>query len=388
MDLTESGTEPVDINIDELFSAYFPLPYRVISTLLIGIWAWGLSLYILSAVRIDVESLLRFNVQHAGPPLYKSVFQIGTVLTLIYSVNGVLYWISGYTRTVFHVLGVDLFPLLCFFTIPIVFFYPGIAFRQSGRYRFLRTLRRISIGGLDRESRFADVLAADALTSYTKVLGDVWIMSCMLTSRRSIAEIPDRTCGGRLVVPIIISVPYAIRLRQCLIDYIRSGGQQRVHLLNAAKYSTTFPVIFLSVFQRSIGFEKLGVYHLWVLSMIVNSVYSFYWDVAMDWDLTLFETSVKSSSNRGLRSILHFPPSFYYAAIGLDFILRFTWSLKLSPHLYFLNDFEGGVFVLEVLELLRRWIWLVLRIETEWIRTTSSGRLPVSDVPMVHEAKD
>ena len=56
----------------------------------------------------------------------------------------------------------------------------------------------------------------------------------------------------------------------------------------------------------------------------------------------------------------------YYAAILLDLVLRCTWSLKLSPHLDHFNDLEGGIFVMELLEIFRRWIWLFFRMETEW----------------------
>jgi hypothetical protein len=50
----------------------------------------------------------------------------------------------------------------------------------------------------------------------------------------------------------------------------------------------------------------------------------------------------------------------------MDLMLRCTWSFKLSPHLDHFNDLEGGIFVMELLEVLRRWIWIFFRVETEW----------------------
>jgi len=47
-------------------------------------------------------------------------------------------------------------------------------------------------------------------------------------------------------------------------------------------------------------------------------------------------------------------------------MLRCTWSFKLSPHLDHFNDLEGGIFVMEFLEVLRRWMWIFFRVETEW----------------------
>ena len=101
-----------------------------------------------------------------------------------------------------------------------------------------------------------------------------------------------------------------------------------------------------------------------------NSFYSFYWDVAKDWDLTLFSSTRERNSRDhpwGLRRHTHFhKKQIYYAAIIIDMILRCTWSLKLSPHLDHFNDLEGGIFIMEFLEVLRRWMWIFFRVETEW----------------------
>ena len=69
----------------------------------------------------------------------------------------------------------------------------------------------------------------------------------------------------------------------------------------------------------------------------------------------------------GLRRHTHFhTKEMYYGAIVVDLMLRCTWSLKLSPHLDHFNDLEGGIFIMEFLEVLRRWMWIFFRVETEW----------------------
>jgi hypothetical protein len=106
--------------------------------------------------------------------------------------------------------------------------------------------------------------------------------------------------------------------------------------------------------------------------VFLNSFYSFYWDVAKDWDLSLFSSkSTRNSPDHpwGLRRSLHFhSKEIYYTAIAVDCMLRCTWSFKLSPHLDHFNDLEGGIFVMELLEIIRRWLWIFLRVETEWVR--------------------
>ena len=104
--------------------------------------------------------------------------------------------------------------------------------------------------------------------------------------------------------------------------------------------------------------------------VFLNSFYSFYWDVSKDWDLSLFSSSSKRKDPEhpyGLRKHRFFPSDkMYYAAIVVDFLLRCTWSFKLSPHLDHFNDLEGGIFTMEILEVARRWVWIFLRAETEW----------------------
>ncbi|KAK5170813.1 hypothetical protein LTR04_003241 [Oleoguttula sp. CCFEE 6159] len=181
---------------------------------------------------------------------------------------------------------------------------------RTGRYRFLSTLKRVSIGGLAEahDGKFGDILMADVLTSYAKVLGDLFVALCMfVSSGKSSTGQPDRGCGGQFLVPIIISVPSMVRLRQCLIEFLRvqrskggpeaaSAGWGGQHLANALKYASAFPVIILSALQRGYDPAKMGMsearlFRLWLFFVFLNSFYSFYWDVAKDWDLTLFSSA-------------------------------------------------------------------------------------------------
>lgn len=273
---------------------------------------------------------------------------------------------------------------------------------HTGRSRLLATLKRVSIGGLAeaKDGKFGDILLADVLTSYARVFADLFVCICMfLTRDGSATDRPDRDCGGGILVPLIMAVPSAIRLRQCLIEYYRVrrspfnqatgwGGQ---HLANAAKYSTAFPVIALGSMLRNLSVQdravSTGLYRGWVVACLLNSFYSFYWDVAKDWDLTLFSESNDRDSPEhpfGLRRrLLIHKPGVYYAVITMDLVLRCTWMMKLSPRLDHLTDFEGSIFLIQFLEVFRRWVWIFFRIETEWIRSTSTG-LGLDDILMTN----
>jgi hypothetical protein len=376
---------------------------------------------------------------------------------------------------------------------------------------------------------FSDVILADILTSFAKVLGDLFISACQiwyggitqgrvgqkgwprvitlsmiwcvaisshaeaeLIRRHSIHPI-DLVCaydGHYLTfyvtaahLRLIHSLPYAIRCRQCLLEYYQSGFTSPRPLANSLKYLSAFPVILLSAaqknvvkdiaLQKGITVQQLGdtgerwfgehrLFRLWLLAVVVNSMFSFWWDVEMDWGLRLCEvdtwlgegrgqgratglhaasrrlsadmtligrlkrlyrrgssishhrspvptpspvlpstghlpnnpssspnssnlltipnSSTSSSSTRlfafGLRPQLLLPdPIVYHLFTAIDLILRFTWSLKLSSHLHTISEIESGVFMMEALELVRRWMWVFVRVEWEAVKMGEIRRL-------------
>lgn len=67
------------------------------------------------------------------------------------------------------------------------------------------------------------------------------------------------------------SIPYAVRFRQCIIDYMQPTTTTKKSLYNALKYASSFPVIFLSAAQRSIlvegeDLEEHPLFRLWLVS--------------------------------------------------------------------------------------------------------------------------
>lgn len=350
----------------------------------------------------DVPSLLQYPARpspRTDTPHHLSTYRLATLLSIPLAISFLLFWALSH-RSPTLVIYYDFLPIsyLCF--LLAIFLLPLRRFSSAGRTRFLTTLRRVGIGGIAQthDGKFGDILLADVLTSYAKIIADLFVALCMFFSHDgSATKRPDRGCGGQYIVPLIIAIPSLIRFRQCITEYLRVrsnpsrnstqgwGGQ---HLANALKYFSAFPVIILSALQRNlsvnhenIGLSENAVYRFWVLAVFVNSFYSFYWDVSKDWDLTLFtqpnpRASGPSQHPYGLRQRLYFPtPQIYYIAILTDLLLRFTWSLKLSPHLDHFADFESGIFLMEVLEVGRRWMWIFFRVETEWVRNTSAGGL-------------
>ncbi|KAL1994604.1 hypothetical protein VTN49DRAFT_2074 [Thermomyces lanuginosus] len=388
----------------DTFSLFFPLPFRLAIILVAGFWGWGVNLHYLTWARIDVPALIRYPSRQypQQTPHYLSAYHLATLLTIPLGVFLLLFWAITHGSSE-RVIAWEIIPQTYLVLFVALLILPFHRLSRFGRRRFLATLRRISIGGLAeaQDGKFGDILLADALTSYSRVLADIYINYCMFfSSDESSTGKPNRSCGRPLIVPTLIAIPYAIRFRQCLIEFFRVrrhrvgddwGGQ---HLANAAKYASAFPVIIFAALQQNhdpatSSLSLATISRLWTLSSFVNSAYSFWWDVTMDWDLTLLTRSHYRRGFRqqdypyGLRRHRVFPrDDLYYGAIVIDLILRFTWLTRLSVNLDRINSFESGIFLLVFLEVARRWMWIFFRVETEWVRT---NRGPAPDDVLLGE---
>ncbi|BCS24616.1 EXS domain-containing protein [Aspergillus puulaauensis] len=375
------------------FSLFLPFPSRVAVILLAGFWGWGANIHRLQQHNIDLLALIRYRTSQSSNqrPPHVSTYRFAGLLTFPLLLSLLIFWpVTHGSRE--WVETVDYIPQAYLFILFVLLLLPLNRLARSGRRRFLATLRRISIGGLaePQDGKFGDILLADALTSYAKVIADLVVTFCMFfSSDTSSTSKPDRHCGSDYVVPLVIALPSMIRLRQCLIEYVRvrrtsskNGGSGGQHLANALKYATAFPVIALAAKLRNYspflfyGISEVTLNRLLYFFTLINSSYSFYWDITKDWDLTLFSEARNDNEYPfGLRRYRHFTDQQYYMAIAIDFAIRFSWMTKFFPGFSWLSDTEFGLFLLMFLEVARRWMWVFLRAEAEWIRN-SRGPAP------------
>ncbi|KAI9375451.1 EXS family-domain-containing protein [Aspergillus egyptiacus] len=375
------------------FSLFLPFPSRVAVLLVAGFWGWAANLHYLQQNNIDLPALIRYPPRQSSHqrPHHTSAYHLAALLTIPLLLSLLIFWpVTHGSRE--WVESVDYIPQTYLFLFFVILVLPFNRLARSGRRRFLVTLRRISIGGLAeaQDGKFGDILLADALTSYAKVIADLVVTFCLFFGKEtSSTSKPDRHYGSNCMVPLLIAIPSMIRLRQCLIEYVRvcrtssvhgnNGGQ---HLANALKYATAFPVIILAAKLRNYspfdfyGISEVTLSRLLYFFTFVNSSYSFYWDVTKDWDLTLLSESRNDNEYPfGLRRYRYFTDQQYYAAIAIDFTIRFSWMTRFIPGFLWLSETEFGLFVLMFLEVARRWMWVFIRVEAEWVRN-SRGPAP------------
>ncbi|KAK3677529.1 protein-ER retention protein [Recurvomyces mirabilis] len=361
--MADLDTEP--ISYLDPYLPLFPLPVRLSSLVILGIWLYGINLRIFHDMNLDTATLLSYPTS----PNHRSVFRLAAILSLILGISTATFW------TVTGLGDVDLAQyylvlpnitllliLLLVFVLPNRILWPKQIW-PTGRTRLRHTLLRIGIGGLAPEGsgRFGDILLADALTSYARPITEIYLSFRLLFTS---ADLPITAKGkvNREVHPwfllLLFSWPFLIRMRQCHI------ANQPANLL---KYATSIAVLAMSMIYSQDPSDPWAAWGLPVAA-VVNTCYSFYWDVAHDWDLNLFfmEEYPRPSYPIGLRQRLLFSTWKYYAIIALDLVLRFMWTVRfLAPHF---NGTEHGIFVVEVLEIVRRFLWTFFRVEAEQLR--------------------
>ncbi|XP_071925379.1 uncharacterized protein [Coffea arabica] len=267
--------------------------------------------------------------------------------------------------------------VLLYAAVAMALLSPFDLFFLSSRYFLLRTLWRI-VFPLQAIS-FADFFLADILTSMSKVFSDLERSVCRMVHRQ-VATIAwfeaDSVCGSHSVaIPIVLVLPYLFRLFQCLRQY--KDTKEKTSLFNALKYSTAVPVIFVSALKYHVFPDKwMNVYRpLWLLSGVLNSLYSFYWDVTRDWDLSSFTRIFMFSKPHLMSHLLYGRKWVYFWVIGSNLILRCTWTYKLSAHL---RHNYITVFTITALEIVRRFQWVFFRVENEWNKMNSKSNIELS----------
>lgn len=295
------------------------LPLRVAALVVLGIYGYASCLYGLAQFGVDLSRAFGPS-DHSPRILARRVAWSATRLAaivvvaslahvlLVQRIGDILSW-AGFFAVVAHL-----------FAVP----------------QFRRLFRRIAVGGLSVDHRLGDVLISDCMVSYASVLTDLALGISLTWTGQQL----DRAQNAHPFVLLTASLPIGIRMKQCFIDFRRT--RQKQHLFNLLKYLVSNIPNSLRI--QMLHNPALSAYIPYALT--VSALYSLFWDLKYDWNLSV-----------GMNRPHKFPVWSYYAAASIDACLRFAWV--------FHKPSEYRIFSLQVLELLRRWMWVFFRVESE-----------------------
>ncbi|KAL7319416.1 Xenotropic and polytropic retrovirus receptor 1 [Mucor circinelloides] len=177
------------------------------------------------------------------------------------------------------------------------------------------------------------------------------------------------------VAPFLASLPPWWRLLQCFRRYRDSN--EKVHLLNAAKYSSSIMAAIVTGLRRMYPSTSMTIF--WIMTCLFNSMYTSTWDIKMDWGLLR-----PNSKNFLLRDELVFYRWTYYAAVPVNILLRFSWTLSIVK--LRMNGQLLGILV-ALLEAYRRIQWNFFRLENEHLNNCGQYRA-IKEIPLPFPLSD
>eukprot|EP00930_Biecheleria_cincta_P022641 TRINITY_DN16510_c0_g1_i1.p1 TRINITY_DN16510_c0_g1~~TRINITY_DN16510_c0_g1_i1.p1 ORF type:complete len:738 (-),score=94.97 TRINITY_DN16510_c0_g1_i1:13-2226(-) len=382
--------------------AYFltPIPvFRVVFSLLLILWCTGAVARICD--RSDINHMFILNVDPRCRITPEFFFSRAATLTtcwiLIFGMYVVDYkwqvlptvWAkTGFNkRASLHFL---LYPVSLLLITFVGLIWPSSVFRNRYKLALAQSAKRTAMAPRYPVD-FADNMVGDILTSLAKPMQDVPAATCYLLSHHPQEEtLVTRfmqygdTCSDMthaVVLPIIAGLPFLFRALQCTRRFQDSKFTEMRHLWNLGKYLCSLLVVIVS---RTNSTTAL------VIISTIATIYAFTWDVALDWGLS-YKDFLRSrgsekreegqdsagSPSKGHGPERHFPKRVYWFCSFLDLVFRSTWVFTLMPSRVLGQNIVARVVLVSVMssvEIVRRSVWAVLRIEYEQISNASGFR--------------
>jgi len=343
---------------------------------------WIVNTGIWTKYHINYLSLLQLTIAHSVKPLLfinelssLLIFFIFTLIVFFKSINPDSYL---FLPELAYSCPMALLALVFFYEV-----YSFMKFRNTpvSRGLFNWETIKLSISTPFVPVRFRENYSCDVLTSFTKIIIDASYASCYVLSGASYLPSQDSqtlsnfgssylNCvspGMLLYAQFIVLLPLWIRSMQCLRNCYDHSVTP--HIFNFIKYASSMVVVIYGFFRGGLPDH--------IALVIIVSIYKWWWDVVMDWGLfsnipTSFSSliSPKDGEYPFLRkNLIYHEPSYYYAAIVLDLILRFLWVISLAPQTYTIFGIGPKLALfMGTCEIARRSMWGIFRVEWEHLK--------------------
>lgn len=318
----------------------------------LSIFGFAIDIYIWKRHRINYIFILEMDYRTALT--FKQFAEFGAISLLLWSITG-FFVIHD---TLHNIISFQYIPLMLIFFYIALFLLPLPILHHRSRIWFLKTLGRVFTPGF-RKVDFKDFFIADLFISLTFFWTSLYVLICFYIDRN--------ICSPRQswITPFLISIPLIIRLIQCLRRFY--DGKENLNLINAGKYI----VSIFAVFASSLNVIKTGLPTLlvYIAVAVISSCYSYTWDTVIDWGIK------KNGKLIGRKKLI--------TACIFNFFLRFNFILTIN--IFFLFDQLLLSFIFSCLEVIRRYIWAVFRMELEHTQNVEHYRAVV-DIPLLPEA--
>jgi hypothetical protein len=271
-------------------------------------WLWGVNLYVFRQNRINHVFIFDFdpndNLNHIKVfkviiirIIYCSTYihsfykKTSSVLSIIWVIYFFLYIGAAKERITLIPIDIKYYPLALALTLIFIVVFPFHIFHLSARITLLKVLGNLVVTPFGRAD-FRECFVADILTSMVIPITDTMYMFCYFFSNTwfNNPTANHNKCHdiNRYAGPCLTFLPYAWRLLQCLKKYYET--RMKSHLMNGLKYCSAMVVITLNTLHVNLEEERewAPFRYIWLCFVIFSTLFSFWWDIQMDWGLVSF----------------------------------------------------------------------------------------------------
>lgn len=382
-----------NLHLETGLGVFIPL-YRAVAFIVALVWMWGFSVWMWRKYRVN--HIFIFEISARQKLNYLEIWDEAASMTIVFLLNSLLlihhqqYNLRTELSEVVYPVSLIVYILLKAFGSGG--FCPRNADEANMGQELARSAGNVVIAPFGR-ARFRDCFLADFFCSMQLIWADLQYTICMYAAyltgwfgfSHPGAAFADSAgyCVelSPVVMPIIHALPFFFRFNQCLKRYVETR-KRFPNLANATKYMLCQLSVIIGslhpIFSQSQGVWS-GYRLFWLGLIVITTLYTWVWDVWMDWGLVELSPGAAHPLLRKKR--LYPRVSVYYWAIASDFIFRFMWVVTLIPFPFkalffnkYLDDHSILMATLTLAELLRRAQWGVLRVEFEHLSSSQGFR--------------
>jgi len=357
-------------NPNDSFKPFFPF-FSFSYIIIISLMLLGVDMLILQYYKINYKYIFELDIKNKIKPIviFQNAFGLAAVWILLFLMMklALKFGLFGGEYT--------LFPLIMNTFMVILLFLPFHAIYLSFRKGLIIVLIRNLFPFGKNTVRFKDFVFGDILTSLSDPFKNLILGYCLMVCRDCYLNNSRGPCNKDTIPCLIISVyPQFIRWTQC-INKIYYTRQLWPHLGNFFKYSSGIANVLMGYFYTK-NSSNLRLYFRIFIGAI-STCYNLFWDIYLDWGC-----GRKNDKHFLLREKLTYPQVFYYISIFYDIIVRTTWTWNFIHIKNSLSEWKNILTC--TLEIIRRAIWVLIRVENENLSNPENYRtiLAIPDLPM------
>ena len=357
-------------NPNDSFKPFFPF-FSFSYIIILSFFLLGVDMIILQHYKINYKYIFELDIKNNIKPgvVFQNVFGLAAVWIVLFLIMklALRFGLFGGEYTLFPVIMNTILVVILFLPFHVIY----LSFRKGLIIVLIRNLFPFGKNTV----RFKDFVFGDILTSLSDPFKNLLLGYCLMICRDCYLNNSRGPCNRDTIPCLIISAyPQFIRWTQC-INKLYYTRQLWPHLGNFFKYTSGIANTLMGYFYTKKS-NNLRLYFRIFIGAI-STCYNLFWDIYLDWGC-----GRKNDKHFLLREKLTYPQVLYYLSIIYDIIVRTTWTWNFIHIKSSLSEWKNLLTC--TLEIIRRAIWVLIRVENENLSNPENYRtiLAIPDLPM------